>query len=187
MFYGCTSLTTAPELPATTLATMCYHAMFAECTALTTAPTLSAFSLADYCYAYMFYGCTSLTTAPELQAPTLSDGCYGCMFSGCTSLTIAPELRATTLTPECYASMFEDCSNLSSVTMLATDVASSDISFYDCLGDWLNKAGINASSRTLTVKDNAVYNSISTTLPALWKKGYANTTVKDAAGNTLTE
>lgn len=187
MFYGCTSLTSAPELPATTLATMCYHAMFAECTALTTAPTLSAFSLADYCYAYMFYGCTSLTTAPELQAPTLSDGCYGCMFSGCTSLTKAPELRATTLTPECYASMFEDCSNLSSVTMLATDVASSDISFYDCLGYWLNNAGKNASSRTLTVKDDAIYNNISTTLPNEWKKGYNNTTVKDAAGNTLTE
>ena len=35
MFYGCTSLTTAPELPATTLATDCYGFMFRDCTLLT--------------------------------------------------------------------------------------------------------------------------------------------------------
>ena len=34
MFYGCTSLTTAPELPATTLATNCYYYMFCNCTKL---------------------------------------------------------------------------------------------------------------------------------------------------------
>ena len=34
MFCGCTSLTTAPELPATTLASECYQAMFANCTSL---------------------------------------------------------------------------------------------------------------------------------------------------------
>ena len=34
MFYGCTSLTTAPELPATTLAEACYSGMFCDCTSL---------------------------------------------------------------------------------------------------------------------------------------------------------
>ena len=34
LFYGCTSLTTAPELPATTLATYCYQQMFYGCTSL---------------------------------------------------------------------------------------------------------------------------------------------------------
>jgi hypothetical protein len=34
MFRGCTSLTTAPELPATTLASNCYHGMFQGCTSL---------------------------------------------------------------------------------------------------------------------------------------------------------
>ena len=34
MFQGCTSLTTAPELPATTLATYCYYSMFQGCTSL---------------------------------------------------------------------------------------------------------------------------------------------------------
>ena len=32
MFYGCTSLTTAPALPATTLANYCYNSMFQGCT-----------------------------------------------------------------------------------------------------------------------------------------------------------
>ena len=36
MFSGCTSLTTAPELPATTLADYCYYGMFQRCTNLNT-------------------------------------------------------------------------------------------------------------------------------------------------------
>jgi hypothetical protein len=34
MFYGCTNLTTAPVLPATTLASNCYTNMFNGCTSL---------------------------------------------------------------------------------------------------------------------------------------------------------
>jgi hypothetical protein len=112
MFSGCTSLTTAPELPATTLADNCYSFMFAGCTSLTTAPELPATTLADKCYSFMFDGCTSLTTAPELSATTLASGCYIGMFSGCTSLTTAPELPATTLADNCYLSMFKSCTSL---------------------------------------------------------------------------
>ena len=32
MFYGCTSLTAAPALPATTLKNYCYQGMFRDCT-----------------------------------------------------------------------------------------------------------------------------------------------------------
>ena len=93
MFYGCTNLTFAPELRATTL-------------------------VGD-CYGYMFYGCTNLTSAPELPATTLVEGCYYYMFYGCTNLTFAPELRATTLAERCYSKMFNGCTKLSTVTMLA--------------------------------------------------------------------
>jgi len=62
MFRGCTSLVTAPELPATTLATSCYNAMFFGCTSLVTAPELPATTLATNCYYAMFYNCTSLTS-----------------------------------------------------------------------------------------------------------------------------
>jgi hypothetical protein len=57
MFWGCTSLTTAPELPATTLA--------------------------NYCYEGMFHGCTSLTnvaTVPDVVKPVSSNYCDGMYF-----------------------------------------------------------------------------------------------------------
>ena len=88
MFAGCKSLTKAPELPATTLATLCYNGMFDHCSSLTQAPiVLPATTLADDCYSWMFYTCTSLTKAPELPATTLSNNCYQNMFGGCSSLT----------------------------------------------------------------------------------------------------
>ena len=88
MFRDCTSLTTAPALPATTLANYCYNNMFRGCTRLTTAPALPATTLADYCYSNMFYGCTSLTTAPALHATALANNCYNSMFYGCTRLQV---------------------------------------------------------------------------------------------------
>ena len=89
MFEGCASLTTAPELPATTLTENCYGGMFSSCTSLTTAPALPATTLAEYCYQNMFYGCTSLTTAPALPATTLTNYCYFNMFNGCTNIKLS--------------------------------------------------------------------------------------------------
>ena len=112
LFYGCTALTTAPELPATTLNEDCYRQMFEGCTGLTTPPALPATTLAPECYWEMFKDCTGLTTAPELPATTLAYRCYWQMFEGCTSLTYAPELPATTLAGACYQEMFINCSKL---------------------------------------------------------------------------
>ena len=119
MFNDCTLLTTAPELPATTLASYCYTGMFENCESLTTAPELPATTLADYCYNRMFFNCISLTTTPELPATTLASTCYTDMFRGCTSLTIAPEiLPATTLVTNCYGGMFYDCFSLTTAPEL---------------------------------------------------------------------
>ena len=118
MFYKCTSLTVAPELPATTLTEFCYNRMFYKCTSLTVAPELPATTLAQSCYEYMFYGCTSLTVAPELPATTLAESCYESMFNGCTSLTAAPELPATILAKLCYYQMFSGCTNLTAAPEL---------------------------------------------------------------------
>ena len=135
MFKGCTSLKTAPELPATTLTTECYSRMFQDCTSLTTAPELPATTLANFCYYQMFYGCTSLTTAPELPATTLTEYCYYGMFSDCTLLTTAPELPATTLANYCYHTMFCRCTSLTTAPELpATTLANYCYSsmFYGC-------------------------------------------------------
>ena len=124
MFYNCTSLTSAPELPATTLAYECYRSMFYGCTSLTSAPELPATTLAESCYAAMFSGCTSLTSAPELPVTTSKPGCYSYMFRDCTSLTSAPELPATTLAYECYYEMFRNCTSLTAAPKLpATTLA----------------------------------------------------------------
>ena len=112
MFYGCTSLTAAPELPATELVDSCYASMFYGCTSLTAAPALPATTLAISCYDSMFQGCTSLTTAPSLPATGVYSYCYASMFQGCTSLTTVPALPATDMQPQCYASMFRGCTKI---------------------------------------------------------------------------
>ena len=99
----------------------CFYRMFSDCRSLTTAPALPATTLADYCYTYMFSGCESLTTAPALPATTLAFSCYSYMFSGCTSLQVysssgtghTNEWRIPTSgTAESYTSqtrMFQNC------------------------------------------------------------------------------
>ena len=132
MFQGCTSLTTAPTLPATTLANSCYRNIFKGCTSLTTVPELPATRLADYCYANMFQDCVSLTTAPELPITTLANNCYTQMFQRCTSLTTAPTLPATTLANSCYQLMFYGCTSLNYIKCLATDVSARN-----CTANWV--------------------------------------------------
>ena len=146
MFRGCSSLTYTPELPATTLAPGCYDSMFYECTSLTEAPELPATTLAPYCYSSMFVRCTSLTQAPELPATTLTDRCYFMMFDGCTSLTQAPELPATTLAQLCYFNMFNGCTQLNYIYMMATD-----INAVACLYNWV----LGVSSTGTFVKNAA--------------------------------
>ena len=69
LFEGCTSLLSAPELPATTMAQGCYFRMFAECTGLKSAPELPAEALAMNCYQRMFRGCSTLSSAYIVPIP----------------------------------------------------------------------------------------------------------------------
>ena len=120
MFRDCTSLTTAPELPATTLIKYCYTNMFYGCTSLKIAPQLPATTLANYCYQGMFQGCTSLIIPPSvLPATTLTTQCYHSMFSDCSSLISPPELPATTLATQCYQYMFQGCTSLTTIPKLS--------------------------------------------------------------------
>ena len=110
--------------------------MFAGCVGLTTAPELPATTLADYCYVSMFAGCVGLTTAPSiLPATTLEDSCYQNMFASCTSLTTAPELPATTLADSCYRYMFQNCSSLNYIKCLAINGINQNNSTYR----WVNR------------------------------------------------
>jgi hypothetical protein len=120
LFASCTSLTTAPALPATTLATNCYQSMFLYCSGLVNAPALPATTLATECYRSMFLYCSGLVNAPALPATTLAANCYRQMFQYCSSLVNAPVLPATTLATECYYEMFNGCTKLSSIEVSFT-------------------------------------------------------------------
>ena len=75
MFRNCTSLTQAPELPATKLYSYCYYSMFNGCTSLTTAPELPATTLASACYSYMFDGCKKLNYIKMLATDIPASNC----------------------------------------------------------------------------------------------------------------
>lgn len=135
LFEGCTSLLSAPELPATTMAQGCYFRMFAECTGLKSAPELPAKALAYNCYGRMFTGCSALTYVPDLPATKMEAYCYNSMFANCTSLKFAPELPAKRLESNCYQHMFEGCTSLSSAPELpATELVSNcyEFMYKDC-------------------------------------------------------
>lgn len=122
LFRDCKTLTTMPDLPATTLTSNCYYRMFRNCSGLTTAKNLPATTLAEGCYLEMFSLCTSLANVPaQLPATTLEKNCYRNMYNGCTSLTQAPLLPATSLAEGSYQSMFAGCSSLSYIEIGLTE------------------------------------------------------------------
>ena len=200
MFYDCTSLTVAPELPATTLAQNCYIGMFRGCTSLTTAPELPATTLADWCYASMFHSCSNLSKAPELPATTLALACYSNMFKNCRSLLIAPELPATILVDGleesggsgCYESMFQGSTNLMVAPKLFATTSKkrcywdmfnsckkidsitcllTDNSAYECTKNWLN--GVAASGTFTKAASMEGWSEGASGIPTGWE-------VKDA-------
>lgn len=100
----------------------CYR-MFDQCANLTTAPELPATTTAALCYDTMFSGCTSLTTPPLLPATTLERRCYYGMFQGCTGITKTPVLPATVVPEYGYQQIFANCSLIDKVICLATDIS----------------------------------------------------------------
>lgn len=89
MFAGCSSLASAPALPATTLASRCYRAMLQDCTSLSSAPALPIDnpSAAD-AMSYMFSHCTSLSSLKMNKLKTLATAqTMMYMLQNCTSLT----------------------------------------------------------------------------------------------------
>lgn len=162
-----------------------FYGLFMDCKALTSAPELPATKLASKCYSYMFSGCTNLNTAPALPATTLAEFCYQGMFKGCTNLKTAPALPAETLVYYCYHSMFEGCTNLTSVTMLASGEQISQSN--GCFDSWLYNAGTaEGITRTLKVKDADAYSMLKRRSSLnYWEKGTEGTTVLDENGNEI--
>jgi hypothetical protein len=75
MFLRCSSLTTAPELPATTLEEGCYQGMFEGCASLVTPIELPATLLVKNCYQFMLRGCSSLNYIKCLATGITAQDC----------------------------------------------------------------------------------------------------------------
>lgn len=149
MFRGCTSLQTAPQLPATTIKGLGYEYMFNDCTSLVNAPSvLPGTELGDKAYNHMFYGCTSLQTIPKILATNFSNNyiCQG-MFRGCSELTKV-ELPSNDIKNYCYQEMFRGCSKLNYVKCL-TNTTGSETTKKNWLyaasptGTFVKKRGVN--------------------------------------------
>lgn len=97
-----------------------FQRLFQDCTTLTKAPELPATYTSDYLYHYMFANCSSLTQAPSLPATNLTPNCYTSMFRNCTSLEIVPTLPATQMSSNCYSNMFYGCTSLKRIKLNAS-------------------------------------------------------------------
>ena len=83
MFYGCTGLVNIPTiLQATTLADTCYRSMFYNCSNLVKAPELPASKLKTECYQYMFYGCSKMNHIKMLAKDASATNCMYNWVSG---------------------------------------------------------------------------------------------------------
>ena len=162
----------------------CFIYLFDGCKVLTSAPDLPGTTLAEDCYYFMFQNCTSLKVAPALPATQLANDCYCGMFYRCTSLETAPELPATNLPSNCYNGMFNGCRKLMSFTLLVPKTSISNYPWY--ISNWLKDAGTDATSRTLKVKDKAAYEAlVAKGLDENWKIGKC--TVLDENNTAITE
>ena len=88
MFDGCISLVNGPSsigTSATTIDAYACESMFNKCSSLTTAPTLPATILADYCYSNMFASCTSLNNIKCLATDMSASNCTNSWVNGVAS------------------------------------------------------------------------------------------------------
>ena len=137
LFCGCTNLINAKDLiipdDFNNRTTVCGR-MFEDCTSLISAPKLPALILSIYCYFCMFRNCKSLVVPPELPAITLADSCYSSMFIGCINMTTIPDLFATSIPVSSYNNMFTDCNSLKDIILYEGMTTIGTAMFYGCRG-----------------------------------------------------
>ena len=125
MFYGCSSLTSVPQLNTSNNTSM--RMMFYECSSLTSVPQLNTAKVTDMYRT--FYGCSSLATIPLLNTSKTTN--MNAMFSNCSSLATIPLLQTSKVTD--MSQMFQYCTNLPTIPLLDTSkVTNMSFMFYGC-------------------------------------------------------
>ena len=80
--------------------------MFQNCTSLTTAPELPATTLVSNCYQYMFYGCKSLNYIKAMFITTIGSSYMNSWVSGVASTGTFVKNAAATWTMSCGVSTY---------------------------------------------------------------------------------
>lgn len=98
------------------MAGSCYYAMFQGCTSLTAAPSLPATTLVDYCYYRMFQGCTkiklsSTASGTYTKAYRIPKSGTGTTASSALNNMFADTGGTFTGTPEINTTYYLDASN----------------------------------------------------------------------------
>lgn len=172
LFEGCSNLRSAGDLviPFVNVKAYSLEGMFKDCSSLITAPKLPATIGTEkgvnnwnwdgnYAYRQMFKNCTSLTMAPALPSMVISIYAYEEMFAGCTALSTAPLIAAMILPTGACTNMFASCSNLNYIQCLATGFGS------ECLNNWtgrlidgyiVDRETSGVSSTGIFVKSNGI-------------------------------
>lgn len=97
MFEGCTGLTKAPALPATTLYNGDYYSMFRGCRNLTQAPVLAAAVLPAYAYGNMFQNCIKLAAVTMLATNISATSCLDNWLDNVAAAGVITKAAGTTL------------------------------------------------------------------------------------------
>lgn len=201
MFYYCNMLAKVPTdmLPATTLGTSCYQAMFQACVYLHTAPNLPATTVPQSAYQSMFQQCFNLLNLPTISATNLGQqACYNmfndaaCQVSSTQQgeFTNAWTLKATTVGTNALANMFANSKGTFTGTPSGTQT------LYYKKTSYLMFKGI--SSQTITFKHNGSNAKLQTSTDnitytdytagtvisgtQIWVRGKGNTQVSCNAG-----
>lgn len=113
MFYGCNSLKTCPQLPATKLGEHCYESMFSNCEKLIYPPKiLPAKIIPESAYSHMFNYCSKLLETPKINAYNVyTEGCTF-MFYACFSLIKVSDLNLNNLYDKACYYMFSNCQSM---------------------------------------------------------------------------
>jgi hypothetical protein len=107
MFKGCTAMVTSPKtLPAMNLGVDSYSQMFSGCTSLTAAPELPATTLTSGCYDYMFNSCSSLNYIKALFTTTPSSTYMSNWVNGVASSGTFVKNSEATWTSSCGVSTY---------------------------------------------------------------------------------
>lgn len=133
LFYDCSSIRKASEVPSSTLSTGCYMNMYRNCDGLIIPPSiLPSESVTNDAYNGMFWGCENMASIPNVCSKSSARTAMTSMFRDCKNITNAKlHIDSGMTNTQAMWYMFYNCIGLQDVELQSLGTASSQI-FYGC-------------------------------------------------------